>query len=70
MNKKAIKKILAFVKLLKAPAKMMPYIIALVIGIIRRITDEDDAVLVDLKEQGFVCRKSEQIVAVHKIFLR
>lgn len=61
MNKKAIKKILAFVKLLKAPAKMMPYIIALVIGIIRRITDEDDAVLVDLNEQGFVCRKSEQI---------
>ena len=43
MNKKAIKKILAFVKLLKAPAKMMPYVIALVIGIIRRITDEDDA---------------------------
>lgn len=62
MNKKAIKKILAFVKLLKAPAKMMPYIIALVIGIIRRITDEDDAALIDLQEQGFVCRKSEQIV--------
>lgn len=62
MNKKAIKKIIAFVKLLKAPAKMMPYIMALVIGIIRRITDEDDAVLVDLDEQGFVCRKSEQIL--------
>lgn len=62
MNKKAIKKILAFVKLLKAPAKMMPYVIALVIGIIRRITDEDDAALIDLQEQGFVCRKSEQIV--------
>ncbi len=61
MNKKAIKKILAFVKLLKAPAKMMPYIMALVIGIIRRITDEDDAVLIDLQEQGFVCRKSEMI---------
>ncbi len=61
MNKKAIKKILAFVKLLKAPAKMMPYIIALVVGIIRRITDEDDAALIDLAEQGFVCRKSEQI---------
>ena len=62
MNKKAIKKILAFVRLLKAPAKMMPYIIALVIGIVRRITDEDVAALIDLKEQGFVCRKSEQIV--------
>ena len=62
MNKKAIKKILAFVKLLKAPAKMMPYIIALVVGIIRRITDEDDAALIDLQEQGFVCRKSEQIL--------
>ncbi len=61
MNKKAIKKILAFVKLLKAPAKMMPYIIALVIGIIRRVTDEDDAALIDLVEQSFVCRKSEQI---------
>lgn len=62
MNKKAIKKILAFIKMLKAPAKMLPYIMALVIGIIRRITDEDDAALVDLTEQGFVCRKSEQII--------
>ncbi len=62
MNKKAIKKILAFVKLLKAPAKMMPYIIALVIGIIRRVTDDDDAALIDLTEQGFVCRKSEQLL--------
>ena len=48
--------------MLKAPAKMLPYIFGLVIGIIRRITDEDDAVLVDLTEQGFVCRKTEQIV--------
>lgn len=62
MNKKAIKKIIAFLKMLKAPAKMLPYIVGLVIGIIRRITDEDDAALVDLTEQGFVCRKSEQIV--------
>ncbi len=62
MNKKAIKKILAFVKMLKAPAKMLPYIMALVIGIIRRITDEDSAALVDTAEQGFVCRKSEQII--------
>lgn len=62
MNKKAIKKILAFVKMLRAPSKMLPHIMALVIGIIRRITDEDTAALVDLTEQGFVCRRSEQII--------
>ncbi len=61
MNKKAIKKILAFLKMLKAPAKMLPYVFGLVIAALRRITEEDDAVLVDLAEQGFVCRKSEQI---------
>ncbi len=61
MNKKAIKKILAFVKMLKAPAKMLPYIIGLVISVVRRITQEDDAKLIDLTEQGFVCRKSVQI---------
>lgn len=62
LNKKAIKKILAFVKMLKAPVKMLPYIMALVIGIIRRITDDDFAALVDVAEQGFVCRKSEQVI--------
>lgn len=58
MNKKAIKKIIAFVKMLKAPSQMIPYIISLVITFVRRITEEDKAALVNLQEQGFVCRKS------------
>lgn len=62
MNNKAIKKLIAFVKMLKAPAKMLPYLIGLVISVIRRITQQDDARLVDLTEQGFVCRKSVQIM--------
>ncbi len=62
MNKKAIKKIIAFIKMLKAPARMLPYIIGLVIGIIRRIAQQDDVKLVDLTEQGFICRKSMQII--------
>ncbi len=58
MNKKAIKKIIAFVKMLKAPSQMIPYIVSLVIIFVRRITEEDKSVLVNLQEQGFVCRKS------------
>lgn len=58
MNKKAIKKIIAFVKMLKAPSQMIPYIVSLVIAFVRRITEEDRAALVNLQEQGFVCRKS------------
>lgn len=47
--------------MLKAPSKMLPYIVGLVIAVIRRITDEDTATLIDLNEQGFICRRSEQI---------
>ena len=61
MNKKAIKKIIAFVKMLKAPSQMIPYIVSLVITFVRRITEEDNAALVNLQEQGFVCRKSLNI---------
>ncbi len=58
MNKKAIKKIIAFIKMLKAPAQMIPYIVSLVITVIRRHTDGDKAALVNIEQQGFVCRKS------------
>ncbi len=58
MNKKAIKKIIAFVKMLKAPSQMIPYIVSIVITFVRRITEEDKSALVNLQEQGFVCRKS------------
>lgn len=61
MNKKAIKKIIAFIKMLKAPSQMIPYIVSLVITFVRRITEEDKASLVNLQEQGFVCRKSMAI---------
>lgn len=58
MNKKAIKSIIAFIKMLKAPAQMVPYIVSLVITFIRRHTDGDKAALVNVEQQGFVCRKS------------
>lgn len=58
MNKKAIKKIIAFIRMLKAPAQMIPYIVSLVITVIRRHTDGDKAALVNIDQQGFVCRKS------------
>ncbi len=58
MNKKAIKKIIAFIKMFKAPAQMIPYIVSLVITVIRRHTDGDKAALVNIEQQGFVCRKS------------
>ena len=58
MNKKAIKKIIAFIKMLKAPAQMIPYIVSLVITVIRRHTEGDKAALVNIDQQGFVCRKS------------
>ena len=61
MNKKAIKKIIAFVKMLKAPAQMIPYIVSLVITVIRRHVDEDKAAVVEIEQQGFVCRKSLNI---------
>ncbi|MBQ3499451.1 MAG: exo-alpha-sialidase [Clostridia bacterium] len=61
MNKKAIKSIIAFIKMLKAPAQMIPYIVSLVITVIRRHTDDDKAALVNIKQQGFVCRKSNEI---------
>lgn len=44
--------------MLKAPSQMIPYIVSLVITFVRRITEEDKAALVNLQEQGFVCRKS------------
>lgn len=58
MNKKAIKSIIAFIKMLKAPAQMIPYIVSLVIIFIRRQTDGDKAALISIEQQGFVCRKS------------
>ncbi len=58
MNKKAIKKIIAFIRMLKAPAQMIPYIVSLVITVIRRHTEGDKAALVNIDQQGFVCRKS------------
>ena len=61
MNKKAIKSIIAFIKMLKAPAQMIPYIVSLVITFIRRQTDGDKAALISIEQQGFVCRKSLEI---------
>lgn len=61
MDKKAMKKILAFVKMLKAPAQMIPYIISLVIIFVQRHVDNDKAAAVKVDEQGFVCRKNSSI---------
>ena len=49
MNKKAIKSIIAFIKMLKAPAQMIPYIVSLVITFIRRQTDGDKAALISIE---------------------
>lgn len=61
MDKRAMKKILAFVKMLKAPSQMIPYIISLVIIFVQRHTDNDKAAAVKVAEQGFVCRKNSNI---------
>ncbi len=61
MDKKAIKTILNFIKALKAPSKMIPVIVALVITFVRRFAESDKAASVKLEGQGFVCRKSLNI---------
>ena len=61
MDKKAIKKILAFVKMLKAPVRMIPYIVSIVITVIRRHTEGDKAAVVSIEQQGFICRKRMDI---------
>ncbi len=58
MDKKAIKTILNFIKALKAPSKMIPVIVSLVITFVRRFAESDKAASVKLEGQGFVCRKS------------
>lgn len=62
MDKKAIKTILNFIKALKAPSKMIPAIVSLIITFVRRFTESDKAASVKLEGQGFVCRKSLSIV--------
>lgn len=61
MDKKAIKTILNFIKALKAPGRMIPVIVALVITFVRRFAEADKAASVKLEDQGFVCRKSLNI---------
>lgn len=61
MDKKAIKKILSFVKLLKAPSQMILYVISLVVMLVQRYVDNDKAAAVKVEAQGFVCRKNSSV---------
>lgn len=62
MSKKTIGKILDIVRSLRAPLKLLPYIIAVVIGFISRRTQDDRAELVCIEEQGFISRLSSEIM--------
>lgn len=61
MDKKAIKTILNFIKALKAPSRMIPAIVSLIITFVRRIAEADKAASVKTESQGFICRKSMSI---------
>ena len=63
MDQKKIRALIGFLRDLRAPLKLLPMLLSIVLTIIRRITEQDKTPGVKVLKQGFLCRKSAQTPA-------